>query len=93
VSDEYDLPTDETAARLERIERRLDLMGQKIAFLEGYVMGVRKDPELSRSLVLDSTWEKNQEKSWRRHRRFMRIMLTIGWTLVAFELILVLFLP
>lgn len=35
MPDDYDLPIDETAARLEHIERRLDLMGQRIAFLEG----------------------------------------------------------
>ncbi|GEM_PF-5318118 len=35
MPDDYNLPTDEVIDRLERIERRLDNMGQRIAYLEG----------------------------------------------------------
>lgn len=84
MPDKYELTLEEIAARQERIERRLDNMGQRIAYLEGYVMGVRKDTELPRSLSSDSAWEKSQ----RSHRRFMRIGFAMCWALIAMSWIL-----
>ena len=85
MSDDYGPTFEDVSAQLDRIERRLDNMGQRIAYLEGYVMGVRKDPELSRPLSSDSAYQ--------RHRRSMRIMFAICWSLIAFQVIFFVLIP